>query len=385
MSVLSVDPAYSITYSTLHRQVNRNNRSGNKSITTLEPGETFFDFLSRKIKQCQLQNDGSNEKFQGGFIGYFGYEMKRESMDGYVTPKEQLCKCKHNSIGDVPCCKCASEPDAGFHFIDRFWIFDTMLREIRACCLVSTRDNSADDLVGFNTEAAAEEWLDKAERAVSDSVVRFKGTDEFATLTPTSSTSSICIPDSRIFDLFRAEEQRERYLKAIEKCIHEIREGESYELCLTTRFFSPLLDKDINLWHLYTQYLRRNNPAPYSAFLEFSSLTLLSSSPERFISVSADGQAEMKPIKGTTARALDCVCENGCDEKCSERVTAEDERRKQTLWQDVKERAENLMVSINNAYKVAETRIYIIATRLSIWFEMTWLKCATQAVSAFQN
>jgi hypothetical protein len=33
------------------------------------------------------------------------------------------------------------------------------------------------------------------------------------------------------------------------------------------------------------------------------------------------------------------------DEECARRIVEEDERRMQTLWSDVKERAENLMVS----------------------------------------
>jgi para-aminobenzoate synthetase len=77
----------------------------------------------------------------------------------------------------------------------------------------------------------------------------------------------------------------------------------------------------------------------------------MSSSPERFLKVDENGVVEMKPIKGTVKRCLECVCDDrpgvecDMDEECARRIVEEDERRMQTLWSDVKERAENLMVS----------------------------------------
>jgi para-aminobenzoate synthetase len=107
-----------------------------------------------------------------------------------------------------------------------------------------------------------------------------------------------------------------------------IKEGDSYEMTLTTKFRAHSTQKDY--FGMY-RTLRAKNPAPYSAFLNFSATetTIMSSSPERFISIDRRGFAEMKPIKGTVARNKDLE---------------EDAKIIQQLQSDVKELAENLMV-----------------------------------------
>lgn len=339
-SVLAVDPAYEFMYSTLHRQVHVRCRTVT-SVNTLTDDDNFFDYVSRILARFPLQEPYEKKAFCGGLIGYFGYEMKRESLDGYVTPKEQLCHCPHVDP-ESNCCACTREPDAAFQFIDRFWEFDHHKREIRLCCLVRP-----DAEVGFNTAFEAEEWMARAEEAALRARVLSHTSKSRKSTSEHSSGYSTPVPQKH--ELFTPDTDHQEYLQAVEKCIAEIKEGESYELCLTTRFrcrdLTALKPNDSDLWRLYTHHLRKNNPAPFSALVVFPSLTLLSSSPERFLSIT-DRMAEMKPIKGTMARALGCQCQGPCDRdaKCREQEQAADDNRKQKLWQDVKERAENLMV-----------------------------------------
>lgn len=429
-----MDPSLIIRYSTLHKQINiQHNHNQQLSTLFLDQNDNFFDYISRFTEQfgkvqvhpchgsnIQRQHNDDNENneaqndfissrlsFKGGLTGYFGYEMKRESMDGYITPIEQQCQCIHhdpqqqyllNNDNNIPCCDCMIEPDAAFHFVDKCWMFDHQQQKMYVCCLVNHQNNNKESPsllnnynIGFNNEQDAFSWMTIAEKMILhtvETIRRRQITNDFDSLTPASSTCTTPIPKSNLLDqqapigsdLFTANVQHDAYLKSIEECIRQIKEGESYEICLTTRFRLTLPNDDLedlpdndnqqemkmyHIWQLYTRYLRKNNPAPFSAFIQFpksnnqsSSSTslppfvLLSSSPERFLKVK-NGIAEMKPIKGTVARVLNCVCPDGsmeCDfgPVCESLQLKEDNIRKQNLWEDVKERAENLMVINNN-------------------------------------
>ena len=125
---------------------------------------------------------------------------------------------------------------------------------------------------------------------------------------------------------FQLSRPRERYLEEIAECKRLLAEGETYEVCLTN---AVLTETDARPLDLY-RTLRRVNPAPFSSFLRFGDAAVLSSSPERFLSVGRDGWVEAKPIKGTGRRGASA---------------AEDVRRAERLRGDEKNRAENLMIA----------------------------------------
>ncbi|MDP9053174.1 MAG: aminodeoxychorismate synthase component I [Acidobacteriota bacterium] len=118
---------------------------------------------------------------------------------------------------------------------------------------------------------------------------------------------------------------RDEYLGKVRECLSLIEAGESYELCLTNKvcFASdvPALD--------YYETLRRINPAPYSAYLQFDGLAIASSSPECFLRIDGNRKAESRPIKGTIRRGRD---------------DAEDARLRGLLASNERFRAENLMI-----------------------------------------
>src|SRR5258708_5391320 len=93
--------------------------------------------------------------------------------------------------------------------------------------------------------------------------------------------------------------------------IHKAKEylsaGDSYELCLTARArvtAHPRKSPTSSSWELYKR-LRRHNPAPYSGFFRLHPSTLLSSSPERFLSFTRPphSRCQLRPIKGTVRKA----------------------------------------------------------------------------------
>jgi para-aminobenzoate synthetase component 1 len=75
--------------------------------------------------------------------------------------------------------------------------------------------------------------------------------------------------------------------------------------------------------------LAATSPAPFAAYLRLPGLALVSNSPERFVSVSAQGRVEAQPIKGTRPRGADA---------------AEDQALARDLIASEKDRAENLMI-----------------------------------------
>jgi para-aminobenzoate synthetase len=125
---------------------------------------------------------------------------------------------------------------------------------------------------------------------------------------------------------FRLARPRERYLEEIAECKRLLAEGETYEVCLTNAI---LAETGLDPLSLY-RALRRVNPAPFSSFVRFGEVAVLSSSPERFLRVGRDRWAEAKPIKGTSRRGA---------------TPAEDVRLAERLRRDEKNRAENLMIA----------------------------------------
>lgn len=118
---------------------------------------------------------------------------------------------------------------------------------------------------------------------------------------------------------------REQYISDIKKCKDYIVQGESYEICLTNR-----MDIDYSFHPIrYYEILRQISPAPYSALLKFNEIAVASSSMERFIKIDKHGVMNTKPIKGTIRRGVD---------------KEEDEKLIESMRQDVKTKAENLMI-----------------------------------------
>ena len=87
------------------------------------------------------------------------------------------------------------------------------------------------------------------------------------------------------------------YMRRIAEAQARIRRGDIYEVCLSNRFDAP---GRIDPWHLY-RILRHTHPAPYAAFLKGPTTSVLSASPERFLTLDTAGHITTEPIKGTRA------------------------------------------------------------------------------------
>ena len=123
----------------------------------------------------------------------------------------------------------------------------------------------------------------------------------------------------------RAHADQAGYIRTVERAKEHIYEGNCFEVCVSHRLEADFAGDP---WDLYRE-LRRINPAPFACYLNLPEAKVVSSSPERFISLSREGVVESRPIKGTRPRG---------------KTKEEDAALKKDLLTHPKDRAENVMI-----------------------------------------
>jgi len=305
--------SFSLSYSTETRTLSFYQQG--KQLDQQCLNESYWNWLDRFHKEVIQENtetlsaqaleqetEVGQPILQVGLIGYLGYELKRESLPGYAYSGSGKSQ-PHNN-----------QSDTQLLFADTVLWLDNYTREWKVVGLIR-RDEQ--DPIGEAIGSAIPVGKNEAEFDAFVEEIK----EAFARPPSPPRLDPMALPS------FIGLDNENTYHKLVEACRASIKEGEYYEATLTTRFQGQ---SEADSYSLYL-YLRERNPAPYSAYINFPShdLQLLSSSPERFISIDRDNVAEMKPIKGTVKRSLD---------------PDEDARRARTLQNDRKELAENLMV-----------------------------------------
>lgn len=233
-------------------------RSSGQHLTVTGPGSSMhlqmsiFEYLDQEIKHLACHAPDLPFDLAGGFVGYFGYELKAECGSQPV----------HSS----------SLPDAMFILADQMIVFDHLEQ---VTYLVHAGTHGDDE--------RADAWFAYMEQRLR-------------TLPPLPVLSHASPPVDPTE--FRLHQPYPDYLDAIERCRQLQAQGESYEICLTTQISSAVQPDPLTVY----RHLRRLNPAPHAAFLHFGKVAILSSSPERFLNVDRERRIEAKPIKGTARR-----------------------------------------------------------------------------------
>lgn len=143
-----------------------------------------------------------------------------------------------------------------------------------------------------------------------------------------SATATAPAPDWSVTGRFTPDQPRAAVETSVARVIEYIRAGDIFQANLTQQMRAPLPAGLTDL-QLYAR-LRAVSPTPFAAFLRCGpELAVLSASPERFLSLDAEGRVETRPIKGTRRRAADPAADAA--------LAAE-------LVASVKDRAENLMI-----------------------------------------
>ncbi|WP_336704083.1 chorismate-binding protein [Micrococcus terreus] len=269
---------------------------------TVRREQGFFSWLASAWPTPRIPDDAASSPtgvpFQPGWLGWMGHEVKREtgSPDGAATGR---------AARDLP--------DALFFQPDRGGVLDH--RTGTVCLFWSAEDR------------AGEAWAEKV-LAVVGKQVEPGAEDGEMTAAP----------------VFRLRDARETYLGKVRAAQEQIRQGNSYEVCLTTQLQAELFgDVRFDGWSVYRRLVAAN-PAPFTLYarvrLEGSGVTgagadgldaeVVSSSPERFLRIGADGTLVTEPIKGTRPR--------GADPETDAALARE-------LAESVKDRAENIMIT----------------------------------------
>jgi para-aminobenzoate synthetase component 1 len=256
-------------------------RGVNTTITTkndvIVSNENPFELLKSELNRYAKMFDSQNIAhfdlpFVGGAMGYFSYDLARRL--------ENLPNLAQNS-------EAISEMTVGIY--DWALVVDHETKKSFLICYDESEaklDEMCDFLAGVQTV---------------DNDVNF------------AVTSNIT-----------ADYSQETYAQAFQKIKRYLKDGDCYQVNLTQRF-SAICEG--NTWQAY-EALREINAAPFSVYLNFPNVKILSSSPERFLKLK-NGQVETKPIKGTRPRKSDKI---------------ENAAQLHDLINNPKDRAENVMI-----------------------------------------
>ena len=233
-----------------------------------------FEKLDEIIESYKISIN-SNIPFVSGAIGYFSYDIGRVLEDLPDESKEDF-----------------SIPDSIFIFFDNLIIFDLQNKKTYITS-VGQLEQSKNSILSI--EKCLENYIEGLPVNLE------KTNNEF-------------------FSNFDKEE----YKKAIASLKEYIRSGDVYIANMTRRIWCNNNEKPYEIY----RKLRNTNKAPFSAYMNFKDFQIISSSPERFLSI-IDGKIQTRPIKGTRPRGKDYE---------------EDERNRNELMASEKDKSELLMI-----------------------------------------
>ena len=240
-----------------------------------------FAALEAALLQRSIAAPPVEFELAAGYVGWLGYELKQFA-EGGEGPRAA-----------------DALPDAQLMLADRVLAFDRERQRLTLCFLAGV-DDAAD---------AAERWFAEVRARLA---------------TLASPPPPRVRPGPPV--ALRPDRDRAGWHEAVARIERHLRDGDSYEICLTTQVRGAAGDLDpLDLYRI----LRRENPAPWSAFLRCDDACVLSASPERFVHIDRHGEVETRPIKGTRRRG---------------RTTDEDAALAADLAASDKDRAENLMI-----------------------------------------
>jgi para-aminobenzoate synthetase component I len=269
-----------------------------ESRDAVDPFAALRDFLLENALPQDAFDVRHPFPFRAGLVGYIGYECGQTL--------ERLPCLPRPSVG---------MPDMAFAL--HRWIIATS-RDTGASRLSVIGIGSTDAEARVDAEAVRDRVCERLASA-SPGVPR-PSTSHARSIGPVMSDGA------RSRGRIEAGLPADEYMRRVGIAKDHITAGDTFEICLTNVLRGPLSEE--LAWPLFDE-LRRSNAAPFAALLDLPEGTVVSSSPERFLSLDERRIAESRPIKGTRPR--------GASREEDEALAAE-------LASSEKDRAENAMI-----------------------------------------
>jgi anthranilate synthase component 1 len=224
--------------------------------------------------------------FAGGAVGVFGYDL--------VRTVERLPEPNPDDLGT---------PDMALMVSDALIVFDHLRHQVTI--MVNAFVEPDGDVEQAYERAAG--LIERARALLAEPVPR---ADESARALER--------------DGFQPNMTRERYEQAVERSRDYIYAGDVFQVVPSQRWSGRCPVEPFSVY----RGLRNVNPSPYMYFLEFEDFSIAGASPEPLVKVTGR-RVESRPIAGTRPRAA---------------TPDEDIERARELLEDVKERAEHVML-----------------------------------------
>ena len=249
--------------------------------------------------------------FQGGVAGYIGYDW------GAVLEKLPAARYDDLAVPDMML-GLYDWVIAWDHLSGAAWLISTGMPEQGPAQASRARERM--DFVRARLGGQGGGAVDRSGRGGAGSGTPAAGEGTGAPTYPVED-----IADASAIDL-RSTFTHRGYLDAVARVREYIVAGDIFQANLSQRFQCGLTEPTFALY----QRLRRRNPAPFAAYLDYGELQILSASPERFLRLDGERRhIETRPIKGTRPRGLGPMHDAALG-----RALAESE----------KDRAENVMI-----------------------------------------
>jgi anthranilate synthase component 1 len=247
--------------------------------------------------------------FNGGLVGYFGYEIIR-----YIEPRlSNINKTDELGVADIL-----------LMVSDDLVVFDNLLNKAFVITHINPQQSTYKD--ALNRISYISSLIDEPLKKDSNSVSNIDENDFVSSFGETE------------------------YKKTVERIQQYIKAGDVMQVVPSQRLSCEFKAQPIELY----RQLRRLNPSPYMYYLNLGDVFIVGSSPEILTKVDSSRRATVRPIAGTRSRGKNFD---------------EDLKLKKDLLSDEKEIAEHLMLidlGRNDLGRIAKTGTVTLTDKMFV-------------------